>query len=494
MPAREPWLGVPSQAAPPLEAPLLADSDDSPAGQLSALLAAVSAPGADLGALVTFLESLRTPSSAGSADDALALVPRAAAPSPLALLPDALLRLLSPYAASFQAARPLGRGGFGSLVSATGTWDGRRVAVKRVNFFSAVPPFAPPAALTVLHEPLLREARALGALNHAHVARLHSAWVEPRWERLARVLAGEGASGTGPGRSAGPLLLMDAESNGDGSDGSSLGSSASESDASSPFAALVVAAPPVPRWPYTLFLSMELVDGPSLHAWLAARRDDPRSVSDDGTLAPAAAASAVAIGRQTAAALAHCHARGVLHRDVKPANVVLSWRRGSTAHPRAVLVDFGLAAFHEAAGVRVSTSSDSSSEHTSGLGTAGYAAPEQAGSGYSSSADVYSLGLVLLELLVPWRSGMERAGALAAARQCPCELPIAALESAAGGAAALVAAMLDHAPEQRPSAAAVAASPALRKRGKRGEAAMLRERLAAQERELETLRARLAVA
>jgi len=210
---------------------------------------------------------------------------------------------------------------------------------------------------------------------------------------------------------------------------------------------------------------------------------------------PSAAAAAAAIGRQAAAALAHCHARGVLHRDVKPANVVLAWKRGSAARPRAVLVDFGLAAFQEAAGGRILASSDgSSSEHTSGLGTAGYAAPEQVGTAYCASADVYSLGLVLLELLVPWRSGMERAGALAAARRSPCELPTAALESAAAGAADLVAAMLAHSPELRPSAAAVAASPALRKQGGRREAAVLRERLAAQERELEVLRARLAVA
>ena len=104
-------------------------------------------------------------------------------------LPNALMRLLSPSSAMFSATRPLGKGGFGTVLAAVGAVDGRAVALKCVPFRSPLPPWAAGGALAAAHAPLLREARALAALSHAHVVRYHAAWVEPRWERLAAALA-----------------------------------------------------------------------------------------------------------------------------------------------------------------------------------------------------------------------------------------------------------------------------------------------------------------
>lgn len=121
-------------------------------------------------------------------------------------------------------------------------------------------------------------------------------------------------------------------------------------------------------------LVMELVDGEALDRTL--QRDGPLPVR-----------RAVEVARDVARALEHAHGLGVLHRDVKPGNVLVE--RGSG---RAMLVDFGVARELDAAtltrtGVLV--------------GTPCYMAPEQLGgaSALDGRADVYSLGATLHELL-----------------------------------------------------------------------------------------------
>lgn len=88
--------------------------------------------------------------------------------------------------------------------------------------------------------------------------------------------------------------------------------------------------------------------------------------------------------------LAFIHARSVIHRDVKPANVLLV--HGSEARrPRVKLTDFGIALREE----RRSGTQDGET-----LGTAAYLSPEQAaGEDITAATDVYALGLVLLESL-----------------------------------------------------------------------------------------------
>ncbi|MFJ6675810.1 serine/threonine-protein kinase [Actinosynnema sp. NPDC091369] len=93
-----------------------------------------------------------------------------------------------------------------------------------------------------------------------------------------------------------------------------------------------------------------------------------------------------AIGAQVAGVLAYVHANDVVHRDVKPSNILLD-----TAGRRAYLADFGLALQGQV--TRVTKSGIL-------VGTAGYLAPEQVrGGDVLPAADVYALGLVLLECL-----------------------------------------------------------------------------------------------
>jgi serine/threonine-protein kinase len=122
-----------------------------------------------------------------------------------------------------------------------------------------------------------------------------------------------------------------------------------------------------------LYLAMRLVEGPDLGSLLRA----------EGALAPA---RTVAICAQIASALDAAHARGLVHRDVKPSNVLLD---GSE---HVYLADFGLT---RSLGHPIGESGEERS-----IGTPAYLAPEQLeGMAVDGRADVYSLGCVLYECL-----------------------------------------------------------------------------------------------
>jgi formylglycine-generating enzyme required for sulfatase activity/tRNA A-37 threonylcarbamoyl transferase component Bud32 len=127
-----------------------------------------------------------------------------------------------------------------------------------------------------------------------------------------------------------------------------------------------------------LYLASAFIDGTTLEDAIHARR---RS----GGFAPAEAA---AVARKLADALAYAHGQGVLHRDVKSANVMLD--RGGEPH----LLDFGLA--------RRTEDEERMTMDGSLLGTAAYLAPEAARgerNRWTQAVDQYALGVVLYELL-----------------------------------------------------------------------------------------------
>lgn len=138
------------------------------------------------------------------------------------------------------------------------------------------------------------------------------------------------------------------------------------------------------------YCAMQLIEGPTLKDVLA------RACVERGLFGPAERRRVVERCCEVARALAKLHARGLVHRDVKPGNVVL--RAGASdgeivPSAAAVLVDLGL--------VRACDRGTATRTRASAA-TPRYAAPEQLlGSEVDASADVFALGATLHDLLVP---------------------------------------------------------------------------------------------
>ncbi|MGH9115195.1 MAG: protein kinase domain-containing protein, partial [Acidimicrobiales bacterium] len=175
------------------------------------------------------------------------------------------------------------------------------------------------------------------------------------------------------------------------------------------------------------YLVMELLEGGSL-----------RSLLDRGQLL--SPAQAAAVGADAARALEYAHRRGLVHRDVKPANLIFD------DEGRLTVGDFGLArALAEATWTEPSGSV---------VGTARYAAPEQVrGRSLDNRADVYSLALVLIEAttgMVPFAADTTIATLMARVEQ-PLSAP-----HGAGALGPVLEAAGTVEPDQRLDAAALA--------------------------------------
>jgi serine/threonine-protein kinase len=160
------------------------------------------------------------------------------------------------------------------------------------------------------------------------------------------------------------------------------------------------------------FIVMEYVEGGSLAETLAR----------DGALSPA---RVVAVARDCCSGLAYAHAAGLVHRDLKPQNLLLDH------DGRVKIADFGIARSLDGTSLTLTGSV---------LGTAGYLAPEQAGGEQvSAAADIYGLGVTLHQLATGTMPGPD----------APQALP-EPLRS-------VIARCLDPDPSRRPTAEAVSA-------------------------------------
>lgn len=170
---------------------------------------------------------------------------------------------------------------------------------------------------------------------------------------------------------------------------------------------------------------MELIRGSDLRLRLQLSTLPPRQVA--------------LIGVDIAEGLEHVHSHGIVHRDVTPANILMSVQGVCDTRPYARLTDFGIALMPD--GERMSA-------ENAVTGTVAYVSPEQAASeSVGPASDIYSLGLVLLECFTrrvefPGTPVQAAVARLIRSPEIPQDLP--------GEWRALLTAMTERAPRGRP--------------------------------------------
>ncbi|XP_049644567.1 eukaryotic translation initiation factor 2-alpha kinase 1 isoform X2 [Suncus etruscus] len=152
----------------------------------------------------------------------------------------------------------------------------------------------------------------------------------------------------------------------------------------------------------------------SLWDWIVERNTRDRECMDEASCPYVMASVAMKIFQELVEGVFYIHSMGIVHRDLKPRNIFLHG-----PDQQVKIGDFGLACtdliqrnsdWTTAEGERMPA-------HTSRVGTCLYASPEQLeGSEYDAKSDMYSLGVILLELFQPFETEMERAHVLTRAR------------------------------------------------------------------------------
>lgn len=211
------------------------------------------------------------------------------------------------------------------------------------------------------------------------------------------------------------------------------------------------------RYQICLYIQMELCHQQTLAHWI---RDAKKEVWEDRC------ARGAKIFLQVCNGLAHVHSKEVVHRDIKPSNIF----RDIDDLDIYKIGDFGLSKRLES--IRKSSPRANSSlllEHqpnegveelslqdplTAGVGTASYAAPEQVSSTrYGKEADIFSLGLILLEILCPFGTEHERIQTFRAVRY-QRQVP-SFLKEKKPRLADIILKCTDPLPERRPTAIAL---------------------------------------
>ncbi|XP_061065460.1 eukaryotic translation initiation factor 2-alpha kinase 1 isoform X3 [Eubalaena glacialis] len=161
-----------------------------------------------------------------------------------------------------------------------------------------------------------------------------------------------------------------------------------------------------------LHIQMQLCEL-SLWDWITERNQQGRESMDESACPYVMASVATKIFQELVEGVFYIHNMGIVHRDLKPRNIFLHG-----PDQQVKIGDFGLACadiiqntdWANGNGKRTPT-------HTSRVGTCLYASPEQLeGSEYDAKSDMYSLGVILLELFQPFGTEMERAHVLTGLR------------------------------------------------------------------------------
>ncbi|KAF6215365.1 hypothetical protein GE061_010117 [Apolygus lucorum] len=317
----------------------------------------------------------------------------------------------SRYRTEFKELEYIAKGGFGHVYKAQHKLDGEIYAIKKIFLrYYSVGDFLQN----------LREVKMLAKLNHPNIVAYKAAWLEATEERKKKVeiidiSSDETSIGNEKSRTDDSLEVVFENSENNGSENAAdvreqfhaTINESSESETTTTYSAnrsgeickfgsssryLFHMNAEAVRQSAVLFIQMQLCHK-TLRQWLDERNQNVMSLPDPN--------DTMAIFKQIVLGVEYIHSQGIVHHDIKPSNIFISHDL------RLVQVgDFGLACCllaHPQSSLSVVAT-----HHTGQLGTKLYAAPEQLRGACHAKSDVYSLGIVLFELIQPFTTSMER--------------------------------------------------------------------------------------
>lgn len=375
--------------------------------------------------------------------------------------PRALSMSYSRYLNDFDEGVVLGKGGFGQVVKSRNKLDGRVYAIKKIHATST----------TLSH--ILQEVVLLSRLNNQYVVRYYTVWLEdePEEEGDDSIVAStalfsssnmphsmdgsalEGESIEADGLSTPKLTFSMSDLDlasasqdfvssssdmfqfGDSSHQSAEGASSTDSGKSITQLARV----PKPAMKSTLYIQMEYCENHTLRDLI--KNNLSQTSKEYWRLL-----------RQIVEALAYIHSQGIIHRDLKPDNVFIDEARNIK------IGDFGLARSvvqRKLTGV-TSEIDGEGDDLTTEVGTSLYVANEVLKGGtYNEKIDMYSLGIIFFEMICSFETEMERINTLKRLRNSPTDFPKKFKSKKYERERKLVSSLLNHDPDQRPSAASL---------------------------------------
>lgn len=336
----------------------------------------------------------------------------------------------SRFLSDYEPVQRLGQGGFGIVLEARDKLVGVNYAVKRIPISNS----------KKAREKVMREVTSHAPLNHHHIVRYYSTWLEappPGWQAEADAMIAKmtGSSITDPGwtDTYSEYLTREELSDEESSGGIQFEylSGNMVSGKHEAFTTLcqekLVSTKEEPK--EYLYIVMELCCG-TLKDWLDKNQlRTPKVITK--------------LFRQICQGVEYIHMQGLIHRDLKPDNIYMSVKNGSIK-----IGDFGLATRigKSGKGPQNVKHTDQLSHH---VGTKLYMAPEmeQSGIKYNNKVDIFSLGLILVELLITFTTNAERCKVLDQVKRAEGEL--VGLDP---GWLVLVQKMLHTNPDMRPDA------------------------------------------